>query len=93
MSNQGATPLALSVEEGHLAVVNALIAAGALVERADRRGLAPLHIAANAGRPAFLRALLAAGGESCFVMIFLVPYYCFSFLSSYVSLFSTFLFR
>ena len=63
--DEGSTPLHLAAQAGHLGMIEALLAAGAQVERLDgRHHVAIQHVTVGAGSPEALRALLAAGGSS-----------------------------
>lgn len=59
----GRTPLHMATRGGHLAVVDALVSAGADVNAVDRDGTPPLHSAAYRGHEATLRFLLAYGAQ------------------------------
>ena len=60
----GLTPLHLAAENGHLAVAEALVAAGAAIDAGTRIGrYTPLHVAARAGRGAVALRLLEAGAD------------------------------
>jgi hypothetical protein len=60
---QGWSPLYLAAQEGRIAVVNALLAAGADKEATNYGGATPLYIAAQIGHLAIADALLAAGAN------------------------------
>lgn len=57
------TPLHLATRGGHLAMVEALVGAGADVNAADKDGTPPLHSAAFRGHETILRFLLAHGAS------------------------------
>ena len=62
LSARGTTPLQLASEHGHVAVIEALAAAGAnLAAAADDGMMAPLHVAAAMGHADAVSALLGAG--------------------------------
>ena len=60
----GATALHFAARWGNVALVNALLAAGANPAACDARGWTPLHAAASRGRTDVCRALLDEGGPS-----------------------------
>ena len=53
----------MAAQNGHEAVVRALIEAGADVNQATEEGETPLYIAAQDGREAVMRALIQAGAD------------------------------
>jgi ankyrin repeat protein len=57
------TPLRWAAASGHVAVIAALLAAGARVDGADSSGSTPLIVASVGGHPAAIDALLAAGAD------------------------------
>ena len=62
VSERGTTPLQLAAEKGHVAVLNALAAAGAnLSANADEGAMQALHVAAAMGHAEAASALIAAG--------------------------------
>ena len=62
-NNDGNTALHLAAAGGHLAVVNTLLAANAIVNTLNAAGLTPLGEAVANGRNAAARRLIAAGGR------------------------------
>ena len=62
-SGSGVTPLHWAADGGDVAIVAALLAAGADVSLATGGGQTPLHWAANGGHAAVVATLLAAGAE------------------------------
>ena len=56
----GESPLTLAAEEGHEAIVQALVRSGADVDKLDRNGRGPLHIAATFNDEETIDILLAA---------------------------------
>ncbi|CAL1146637.1 unnamed protein product, partial [Cladocopium goreaui] len=63
VDEDGDGPLANAAWEGHLEVVQVLLAAGASVEAKDSNGTRPLLIAAQEGHLEVVEALLAAGAS------------------------------
>jgi cytohesin len=59
----GRTPLMVAVEEGSAAWVNALLAAGADLDGADRHGVTALHRAVIGGHADLVRSLLRSGAD------------------------------
>jgi len=60
----GMTPLHKAAENGHVAVIGALVKGGAHVDGEDEDGWTPLMWAAAAGHAAALEALVAAGADA-----------------------------
>ena len=64
LSDRGTTPLQLASETGHVAVIEALAAAGGnLAAAADDGAMSPLHVAAAMGHADAVSALLGAGAS------------------------------
>lgn len=66
VTSSGQPPLKVAAEAGDLAMVNALLAAGAAPEGTDARpflGMEPVHWAATGGHEAVVQALLDAGAD------------------------------
>jgi cytohesin len=61
--DDGSTALILAAQNGHLAVVEALLKAGADAARATTDGRTALHLAAQNGHTAVVEALLKAGAD------------------------------
>ncbi len=59
--NDGATPLCIASEKGHLDVVDRLLSAGAGVDAATNTGATPLYVASQNGRLEVVDRLLSAG--------------------------------
>ncbi len=57
----GGTALSFAAEGGHEAIVEALLAAGASADLADRSGYSPLHLAARRGHTGCVQLLLNGG--------------------------------
>jgi ankyrin repeat protein len=57
----GWTPLCIAAQEGHLAVVEALLGRGAVVDQACADGATPLYVAAQEGHLAVVGVLLTRG--------------------------------
>ena len=57
----GGRPLLAAAENGHLEVVTALIAAGATVELATKKGATPMDVATRKGHHDIVAALAGAG--------------------------------
>ena len=60
----GATPLLAAARRGHVAVLNALLAAGADIEATDDAGWTPLLEAARSGHEQAVQTLLEAGVDA-----------------------------
>jgi hypothetical protein len=58
-----AKALSIAAREGHVAVVEAMVAAGADVNKADKYGVTPLYFAALEGHVAVVEALVAARAD------------------------------
>ncbi|GFI48712.1 phosphocholine transferase AnkX [Lachnospiraceae bacterium] len=63
-NDEGESPLILAVRKSNLAIVELLLAAGALPSLADSEGVLPLHIAADKGDLFVGKTLLAAGADA-----------------------------
>jgi len=63
LDNNRATALMHASGNGHVAILTALIDAGASIRAADEFGLTPLHYAAESGEIAAIEALLSAGAN------------------------------
>ena len=63
VDQDGESILAVAAHEGHAAVVDALIAAGADVNAKNKDGLSPLMMAAGSNRVGAVRALVSKGAE------------------------------
>jgi hypothetical protein len=59
--SHGGAPLHIAARKGHVAVIEALLAAGAAVDMQDKDGASPLYIGAREGQAAAVEALLAGG--------------------------------
>ena len=59
----GVTPVYIAAQEGHKAIVSALLAAGADKNAAIKDGATPLFVAAQQGHEAAVSALLAADAD------------------------------
>ena len=55
------TPLHSAAREGHTAVVESLLGAGALVDARNRKRMTPLHYAVLGGHTAVVESILGAG--------------------------------
>ena len=64
VDDEGSSVLFIAAREGHEAVVGALLAAGAAVDKADNDGETPLSMAKRNGRSAVVEMLLSAGATS-----------------------------
>ncbi len=62
-SNNGATPLFMACQNGHVAIVDALLVNGADVNQASHDGTTPLYIACQNGHVAIVDALLVKGAD------------------------------
>mgnify|MGYP005995402995 CR=1 FL=1 len=62
-SNTQQTPLHVAAEEGHLHMVEYLLAAGAKMDALDMRGWSPLHCACYCGKIDVVMYFLAAGAD------------------------------
>ena len=60
----GATPVLIAAQNGHLTVVQALLEAGASVNQANSNGFTPLSVAAQEGHLKVVQALLEAGADT-----------------------------
>lgn len=61
--NKDCTPLYLATQNGHKAIVQALLTAGALVDQMDSEHSTPLHVAAQKNHEEVVQTLLAAGAS------------------------------
>ena len=61
--NQGASPLHVACQNGHLEVVRSLLSAGALVDLTSADGTSPLWAASHGGHVGVVRALLSSGAQ------------------------------
>jgi ankyrin repeat protein len=59
----GYTPLYAAARNGHLEIVQALLKAGASVNKANHLGETPLYIAAENGHVKIVRTLIEAGAD------------------------------
>ena len=58
----GITPLHSAVQNGHLEIVEILIASGGLVNKASNNGNTPLYMASSKGHLEIVKVLIASGG-------------------------------
>jgi hypothetical protein len=63
VDSDGQSPLGLAARGGHVRLVQRLLAAGSLPDRADRDGKTPCFWAAHQNRPEVIGALVAAGAD------------------------------
>ena len=60
-NEDGATPLCIASQNGHLEIVKVLIAAGADVNQATKNGCTPLYVASLYGHLEVIKVLIASG--------------------------------
>jgi ankyrin repeat protein len=64
VNNNGATPLHVAAQQGHLAVVKYLQERGANIEAADKQGTTPLMIATQNGHSEVAQFLVEQGAAA-----------------------------
>lgn len=63
VNHESRTPLHYAVESGHVELVQAMLALGAMPNRYDRNGMTPLHLAVRKGSTPMVRALMDHGAD------------------------------